>query len=154
MPQHLLKLLRAFTSSARSRAVGNKCAGISDINFCQLGTLRCLSSAKTGHEFLQKHADHEVADITADHFFKALKSKRRLKNLTSVNSLLAGHLSAKTHDPLSQFPELAKWEVNLIDGHYQKEACFDPKHEGSKGEFKSVATGHFFRMDLRNQHLS
>jgi hypothetical protein len=25
-----------------------KCAGISDINFCQLGTLRCLSSAKTG----------------------------------------------------------------------------------------------------------
>ena len=79
-----------------------KCAGISDINFCQLGTLRCLSSAKTGHEFLQKHADHEVADITADHFFKALKSKRRLKNLTSVNSLLAGHLSTK--NPRSAFP--------------------------------------------------
>jgi hypothetical protein len=42
----------------------------------------------------------------------------------------------------------------LIDGHYQKAACFDPKHEDSKGELKSVATGHFFRLDLRNQHLS
>jgi IS4 transposase len=131
-----------------------KCTGISDINFCQLGTLRCLSSAKTGHEFLQHHADHEVADIDVDHFFKALKSKRRLKNLTSINRLLSSHLSAKTHDPLDQFPELAKWEVNLIDGHYQKAACFDPKHEDSKGELKSVATGHFFRLDLRNQHLS
>lgn len=130
------------------------CAGISDINFCQLGTLRCISSAKTGHEFLQLHADHGVADIDADHFFKALKSPRRLENLTSVNSLLAQHLSEKTSDPLARFPELAKWEINLIDGHYQKAACFDPKRGDSKGKLKSVATGHFFRLNLRNQHLS
>jgi hypothetical protein len=42
----------------------------------------------------------------------------------------------------------------LRDGRYQKAACFDSKHEDSKGKLKSVATGHFFRMDLRNQHLS
>jgi hypothetical protein len=37
------------------------CAGISDIHHCQLGVLRCLSSAETGHEFLQYHADQNVA---------------------------------------------------------------------------------------------
>ncbi len=131
-----------------------KCLGISDINFAQLGTLRCTSSAKTGQEFLQYHADAEVADIGADHFFKALMSKRRLENLTSVNQLLAGKITQQTVDPLAQFPELQKWEVNLVDGHYQKAACFDPKYKDSKDNLRSIATGHFFRMDLRNQHLS
>lgn len=131
-----------------------KCTGISDINYAQLGTLRCISSAKTGQEFLQYHADQEVADINADHFFKALQSERRLINLTSINQLTAEKLAQKTLDPLAQFPELDKWEVNLVDGHYQKAACFDPKYKDSKNNLKSIATGHFFRMDLRNQHLS
>ena len=65
------------------------CTGISDIHHCQLGVLRCLSSAETGHEFLQYHADQNVADIDASHFFKALKSPRRLENITSLNDLLA-----------------------------------------------------------------
>ena len=130
------------------------CPGISDINFCQLGTVRCISSAKTGQEFIQLHADYDVADINADHFFKALKSKRRLTNLVSVNQLLADKMAEKTLDPLAQFDELDNWEVNLVDGHYQKSACFDPKYKDSKGNLKSIATGHFFRMDLRNQHLS
>ncbi len=131
-----------------------KCSGIADINFVQLGTLRCISSSKTGQEFLQYHADHEVADIDPGHFFKALKSKRRLENLTSTNQLLAGKLNEQTIDPLDQFPELDKWDIDLVDGHYQKAACFDPKYINSKGNLKSIATGHFFRMDLRNQHLS
>ncbi len=131
-----------------------KCIGISDINYCQLGTLRCISSAKTGHEFLQIHADQEVADVEAGHFFKALKSPRRLSNLTSINQLLARNLTEKCNDPLLQFPELNKWEVYLVDGHYQKAACFDPKYPGPKDTLKSIATGHFFRMNLRSQHLS
>ena len=89
-----------------------KCTGISDVNYAQLGTLRCISSAKTGQEFLQYHADQEVADINADHFFKALQSERRLINLTSINQLTAEKLTQKTLDPLAQFPELDKWEVN------------------------------------------
>ncbi len=120
------------------------CTSISDINYCQLGTLRCISSAKSGHEFLQHHADHNIADISADHLFNALKSGRRLENLTSINSLLAAELARKTVDPLVQFPELDQWDVTLVDGHYHKSACFDPG---------SVATGHFFCLNLRNQHL-
>lgn len=45
------------------------CTAISDINFCQLGTVRCISSAKTGQEFIQLHADNDVADINVHHFF-------------------------------------------------------------------------------------
>jgi len=57
-----------------------QCTSITDINYTQLGILRSLSSAKTGQEFLQQHADFDVANIGADHFFKSLKSKRRFKN--------------------------------------------------------------------------
>ena len=53
------------------------CAGISDIHYCQLGVLRCLSSSETGQEFLQYHADQNVADIEAGHFFKALKDGKK-----------------------------------------------------------------------------
>src|SRR5665647_1293750 len=65
------------------------CTGISDLDYCQLGVLRCLSSATTGQQFLQHHADENVADIEPGHFFKALKSPRRLQNITSLNDLLA-----------------------------------------------------------------
>jgi len=131
-----------------------QCTSITDINYIQLGILRCLSSSKTGQEFLQEHADLDVANIGADHFFKSLKSKRRLKNLTSINDLLAGKLSEKIQDPLAQFPELDKWDVDLIDGHYQKAACFDPKYLSSDDKMKTMATGHFFRLNVRTQHLS
>jgi hypothetical protein len=46
--------------------------------------LRCLCSAETGHEFLLYHADQNVADIAASHFFKALKSPRRLEIITAI----------------------------------------------------------------------
>jgi hypothetical protein len=61
------------------------CAGISDIHYCQLGVLRALSSSVTGQEFLQYHADQNVAAIDPGHFFKALQSPRRLANITSLN---------------------------------------------------------------------
>jgi len=37
------------------------------------------------------------------------------------------------------------------DGHYQKAACFDPKPT-KEGE-SQIATGHFFRLNLRHDHL-
>lgn len=130
------------------------CASISDIHFCQLGVIRCISSSKTGQEFLQYHADKDEADIEPSLFFKALKSPRRLKNLTSINDLLAEQLNKATTDPLAKFEELENWDIHLVDGHYQKAACFDPIHQSSNGKTKKTATGHFFRMNLRNSHLS
>ena len=108
-----------------------RCTDISDIHYCQLGVLRCLSSSTSGQEFLQFHVDQGQADIAPSHFFKALKSRRRLANITSLNDLLA--------DPMK---------------HYHKAACFDPKSKNAKGELRAIATGHFFRMNLRTHHMS
>lgn len=131
-----------------------RCTDISDIHYCQLGVLRCLSSATTGQEFLQFHADQGIANIEPGHFFKALKSPRRLANITSLNDLLAGPMKLQIHDPYAQFTELADWDLYAVDGHYHKAACFDQKSENSKGEIRATTTGHFFRMNMRNHHMS
>ena len=121
---------------------------------CQLGVLRCLSSAETGQEFLQYHADQNVADIEPGHFFKALKSPRRLENITSLNDLLASAMTLRVADPYAQCPELDGWDIYAVDGHYHKAASFDPKREASDGTIRATATGHFFRVNMRTHHLS
>lgn len=131
-----------------------RCTEISDIHYCQLGVLRCLSSSTTGQEFLQFHADQGQADIAPSHFFKALKSPRRLGNITSLNNLLAEPMKRRIADPYAQCEELDGWDIYAVDGHYHKAACFDPKTENAKGELRATATGHFFRMDLRSHHMS
>ena len=130
------------------------CPGISDIHFCQLGVLRCLSTATTGQQFLQHHADENVADIEPGHFFKALKSPRRLQNITSLNDLLAQPMRQRIVDPYAQCPELGGWDLYAVDGHYHHAACFDPKTKDSKGNARAIASGHFFRLNLRSHHLS
>jgi len=130
------------------------CAGISDIHYCQLGVLRCLSSSTTGHEFLQFHADQGMANIQPSHFFKALKSSRRLANITSLNGLLAQPMQRRIADPYAQCKELDGWDLYAVDGHYHKAACFDPKSVASDGTLRATATGHFFRMNMRTHHLS
>lgn len=131
-----------------------RCTGISDIHYCQLGVLRCLSSSTSGQEFLQFHADQGIANIKPDHFFKALKSPRRLANITSLNELLAGPMKLRIPDPYAQCEELDGWDIYAVDGHYHKAACFDPKSVSSKGELRAIATGHFFRMNMRDHHMS
>lgn len=131
-----------------------RCTEISDIHYCQLGVLRCLSGATTGHEFLQLHADQGLADIDPGHFFKALKSPRRLTNITSLNDLLAGPMISEIPNPYAKCAELSDWDLYAVDGHYQKAACFDPKTESSFGELRAIATGHFFQMDMRSNHMS
>ena len=143
-------MIRLYPQSLRQY----DCAGISDIHYAQLGTLRCLSSAETGQEFLQYHADQNVADITPSHFFKALKSERRLGNITSLNDLLADTMTSQVDDAFANCPELAEWDIYAVDGHYHKAACFDPKREASDGSIRATATGHFFRMNMRTHHLS
>lgn len=127
------------------------CHANNDLDYAVLGTLRCLSHAKTGHEFLQHHFDQGQVGTKVSDFFKALQSKRRLRNLTSINQEIGEFMKEKVVDPFAPFPELAKFDFYAADGHYQRAACFDPK---PKEEGKSkVATGHFFRLNLRTDHL-
>lgn len=129
------------------------CHVLSDLDYSVLGIMRCISHAKTGHEFLQHHAEHGGRDENADLFFKALKSKRRLQNLTSLNEALAPVMSAKLREPIAHSPELKGYHFYAADGHYQHAACFDPRKSTSKG-LQKIATGHFFRCNLFTHHLS
>ncbi len=128
-----------------------QCSAISDLDFAKLGILRCLSHAKSGHEFLQHHADHGHAEIDPSHFFKALKSSRRLRNLASINHLLLELMRGRLTDPFGNFEELDGFDIYAADGHYQHAATHDAKPIQSGGQ--TIATGHFFRLDLRSHHL-
>ncbi len=127
------------------------CTSISDLAFAKLGILRCLSHAKTGHQFLQHHADHGQQDIDPSHFFKTLKSKRRLKNTSSLNELLRNRMQSEICDPFADYKELKKFDIYAADGHYHHAAAFDPKPKDPQE--RTNATSHFFRLDLRNHHL-
>jgi hypothetical protein len=78
------------------------CRMISDLDFAALGILRCLSHAKSGHEFLQHHIDHGCKGVTVAHFFKAIQNKRRLTNLTSLNAQLVSVMERKVEDPFAE----------------------------------------------------
>lgn len=74
MPQRLLldtELSRKFFADISDPYPGSArrydCQLISDIHYCQLGTLRCLSTATIGQQFLQHHADQNVPDIAPGH---------------------------------------------------------------------------------------
>ena len=60
-------------------------------------------------------------------------------------------MERKVEDPFSEYIELKKFDFYAADGHYQKAACFDPKPT-KEGE-SQIATGHFFRLNLRHDHL-
>lgn len=145
---HFFEPLREVYPKAEARYV---CRAISDLNYAVLGTLRCMSHAKTGHEFLQHHIDHGREGTSVDHFFKALKSGRRLTNLTSLNAELGEVMRQKVADPFQGLEELKGFDFYAADGHYQKAACFDPK-PAKEGQ-SQVATGHFFRLNLRSEHV-
>ena len=127
------------------------CPSITDLDFAKLGILSCVSSAKTGHEFLQDHTEKGEAIIKPDLFFKALKSKRRLANLSSLNSLLLPVMRERCPDPLAELKELDDFDIYGTDGHYHHAAAFDPKPT-KLGE-KTIATGDFFRLDMHSHHL-
>ena len=140
-------LIEIYPSSERAY----HCTSISDQNFAKLGILRCISHAKTGQEFLQHHADQGEADIDPGHFFKALKSPRRLANITSLNALLLPVMRRRCDDPFARFGELDDFDIYAADGHYQHAATHDPKRGDDGGQ--TIATGHFFLLDLRCHHL-
>ena len=131
-----------------------KCCDISDIQYVLLGLWRTLGQCVSGHDFIQNLNDRNLFDITTTTFFKALRSKRRLANITSLNDLLISPIQEKVHDPFASHQELKDWQIYAVDGHYQKAACHDPIYINSKGQKTHAATGHFFRLNLRNHHLS
>ena len=129
------------------------CPEFTDLDFLEMGILRCLSDSRTGRDFLQRHGDHGRKEIPVDLFFKGLKSNRRLENARSINAMLAALMTGRCQDPFAAIAELDDFWLYAGDGHYHAAAAHDPKSESSSGENKKRATGHFFMLNLRTHHL-
>ena len=61
-------------------------------------------------------------------------------------------MAERIDDPFAAIEELRDFDLYAADGHYHHAACFDPKPQ-EKGA-NTIATGHFFRLNLRTHHLS
>ena len=131
------------------------CPKISDLDFLKMGVSRCMSTAVSGHDFLQTYRTDAQEKVRVSNFFEALKSSRRLTNLTSMNQLLQFYLAERIHNELSKVEELKTWHLYAGDGHYHKAALFDPKIKSEKSdkEPSKSPTGYFFRLNLRTHHL-
>ena len=51
-------------------------------------------------------------------FSKALRSKRRLKNISSLNELLRATIQKGLSDPFAEFQEFKDDDIYAADGHY------------------------------------
>ena len=54
------------------------CPKISDLDFLKMGVSRCMSTAVSGHDFLQTYRTDAQEKVRVSNFFEALKSSRRL----------------------------------------------------------------------------
>ena len=162
MRKLLAPLAGAYLGSLRRRS----CTTLGDLDFLETGVSRCLSAVSSGRDFLQQHGDRGHTDIEVSLFFKALKSKRRLANLESVNLDVARLMASRCPDPFAGIGELSGFDIYAGDGHFHEAACHDAhkpvkikkaKPTGKKGERANVAkktqTGHFFLLGMRDHHL-
>ena len=161
----LAPLAGAYHGSSRRRS----CTALGDLDFLETGVSRCLSAVTSGRDFLQQHGDRGHADIEVSLFFKALKSKRRLANLGSVNLDIARLMGSRCADPFAGVAELSGFDIYAGDGHFHEAACHDPhkphkphkpgkakpaKKNGARAKAaKKTGTGHFFLLGMREHHL-
>ena len=130
------------------------CSQLMDESFLEAGVQRCLSACQTGRDFIQSHSDRCRKTGSVDLHFKAIKSKRRLANITSVNAGLAQLLQDQTKDPFEANSELNGFAIYAGDGHYHSPAAHDPTQVDSSGNQRREAVGHFFLVNLRSHFLS
>lgn len=144
-------LFEIFYSSQSQRS----CPDLSDLEFIQMGVKRCTSSSKSGNGFLEDYRKSDGSKLRVSNFFESLKSRRRLSNLSSINSNIQKAMQAQLTDELLRISELNNWCLMAGDGHYQKAAIFDKKNKAATSERKASkpATGHFFKLDLRTHHM-
>ena len=124
------------------------CRELDDELWLLLGVDRVLKSARSGRGFLQEHAPSRVDALGHSTYFASLNSSRRQRLAGDVNEQLMAAATPLLRDRLDHMPELARYEIFAVDGHWHQAATHDPRHEGQK-----MAVGHFHSLNLRNHLL-
>lgn len=129
------------------------CPQLSDGDWLRLGVHRCLmrQPKSSGRGFLQTLASFAPQLSPGhSHFFESLKSSRRLRLCTELNTRLCERARAVLPDALSPFTALKGYEVYAGDGHFHGHAAHD--EADTKG--RKHATGHLYLRNLRTGMLS
>lgn len=124
------------------------CPEVSDEQYLLSGVQRVLEASPSGRAFLQEHGPRWVQPPTLTNYFATLHSSRRLAVLHEINHRILAHATAQLPDRLADIPELARYDVFALDGHWHKAAAHDDRHHGVK-----LAVGHCYSLNLRTHTL-
>lgn len=125
------------------------CPELSDSQWIEMGVCRSLMDVTTGRGFLQQYNPLFQNPITYTHFFKSLKSSRRLRLCDEFNQRLCQQIQRVLPDPLAPFKELNQFDIYAGDGHWHGAAAHDKLKDGRKW-----AVGHFYTLNLRNHAIN
>lgn len=115
----------------------------------QCGVGRCVEQVESGRDWVQRFSQLMQRPTSADEFFSALKSERRLRLLAEVDAHVRGVCdSALPDDAFAQHVELGGFGVYAADGHYQAASVHEEHIDG-----KRRGVGHFFALNLRSRSL-
>ncbi len=148
--QHCHESMERALSAERYPLWVRSCPELNDIDFIQLGLLRCISTVDSGRHFLQVNEDIYGQSLPHSTYFKSLKSRRRTNMLEALErqsyQLHCEILNSQGIDYLKTFPELDEYTVEAADGHFIDHACHTEKN--SKGSV--YAAGGIYALNLRN----
>lgn len=125
------------------------CPEFPDETWIGLGLERVLHEMPSGRAFLQEHAFRFPHGPPRANYFESLKSTRRLNLARELNQSLCQRMAQTLPDPLSQYAELADFDIYAGDGHWHGAAA----HDAPADDDKKYAVGHFYALDLRRKSL-
>lgn len=141
----------AFFSPALNLVVDclhhRECPELPDAAWIHFGIDRVRQDISSGRGYLQQYGYRSGDCPRRANYFESLKSQRRLRLVTEVNTRLIHALSPSLEDPLARDEELADFDLYAGDGHWHGAAAHDAPIDGKKR-----AVGHAYALDLR-RHL-
>jgi hypothetical protein len=147
--QHLNDAMALALSSERYPLWKRDCPELKDVDFIELGLLRCISIVDSGRHFLQTADELYGEQRPLSTYFNSLKSSRRTNMLEAVEQqsykIHCETLQSQGVDYLKEFSELAEYTVEAADGHFINHACHTKK--GANG--KVYAAGFIYALNLR-----
>jgi hypothetical protein len=131
---------------------GYSCDEFTDNDYLESGVSRVIGKEKSGRGYVLQRFLSDFLTVKVATFFKALRSKRRLKMLSEVSELIIDDIrnrSAAEDDPFIEYEDLKKFAVYASDGVEINPSIHDDKTFGRKWNTK-----HIFSINLRNNATS
>ncbi len=148
--QHCTESMERALFAERHPLWARACPELNDIDFIQLGLLRCISAIDSGRHFLQTNEEIYGQLLPHSTYFKSLKSPRRTSMLEALeqqsHQLHSETLLSQGIDYLNAFPELDEYTVEAADGHFIDHACYTENNSNGK----VYAAGGIYALNLRH----